>query len=72
MIDPKPQKTIIHYSNERNLRAAKDALKVYRHSRLMRHEGIRDDIIDVIVDRTIMERHIFRNRELTQEPQARK
>ena len=65
MIDPKPQKTIIHYSTERNLRAAKDALKVYRHSRLMRHEGIRDDIIDVIVDRTIMERHIFRNKEMT-------
>ena len=48
---------IDHGSQEENLLAAKHALKQNRKAHLMRHTGLGEDVIDIMVGSEVVERH---------------
>lgn len=58
----KPSKTFYHRDPEQNLLAVKRALKQNRHAYLARRNEFADDVIDVIDDGKIIERHIAKRR----------
>ena len=54
----KPQKTFYHKDQEQNLLAVKHSLKKHRAAYMLRKADSADDVIDVIADGKIIERHI--------------
>lgn len=54
----KPKKTIYHKDQEQNLLAVKHSLKQYRRAYMSRRNEFTDDVIDVVADGKIIERHI--------------
>ena len=54
----KPQKTFYHKDQEQNLLAVKHSLKQHRRAYMLRKTDYADDVIDVIADGKIIERHI--------------
>ena len=57
----KPQKTFYHKDQEQNLLAVKHSLKQYRRAYMLRKTDSADDVIDVVADGKIIERHIAKN-----------
>lgn len=51
---------VIHESQEANLLAAKQAIRKNIGSYFHRHTDMYDDVIDVVIGREIIERHICR------------
>ena len=54
----KPSKTIFHKNQEQNLLAVKHSLKQNRSAYMLRKNEFADDVIDVVADGKIIERHI--------------
>ena len=54
----KPQKTFYHKDQEQNLLAVKHSLKHHRTAYMLRKTDSADDVIDVVADGKIIERHI--------------
>ena len=54
----KPQKTFYHKDREQNLLAVKHSLKQNRRAYMCRKNEFADDVIDVVADGKIIERHI--------------
>ena len=54
----KPQKTFYHKDQEQNLLAVKHSLKQYRTAYMLRKTDSADDVIDIVADGKIIERHI--------------
>ena len=54
----KPQKTFYHKDQEQNLLAVKHSLKQHRTAYMLRKNEFADDVIDVVADGKIIERHI--------------
>ena len=54
----KPQKTFYHKDQEQNLLAVKHSLKQHRRAYMLRKNEFTDDVIDVVADGKIIERHI--------------
>ena len=54
----KPSKTFYHKNQEQNLLAAKHSLKQHRTAYMLRKNEFADDVIDVVADGKIIERHI--------------
>lgn len=54
----KPSKTFYHKDQEQNLLAVKHSLKQYRRAYMSRRNEFAHDVIDVVADGKIIERHI--------------
>lgn len=54
----KPIRTFYHRGLECNLQAVKATIKVHRRARICRNSGYKEDVIDIIEDNRIIERHI--------------
>lgn len=54
----KPTKTFYHQDQESNLLAVKRSLRTHRKAYMSRRTDLSDDVIDVIDDGQIIERHI--------------
>ncbi|MBQ0090766.1 MAG: hypothetical protein KBT27_15680 [Prevotellaceae bacterium] len=54
----KPSKTFYHKDQEQNLLAVKHSLKQHRRAYMSRRNEFADDVIDVVADGKIIERHI--------------
>ena len=50
--------TVFHQSREQNLLAVKISLKEHRRARICRRTDFNDDVIDIIDNGNILERHI--------------
>ena len=57
----KPQKTFYNKGQEQNLLAVKHSLKQNRRAYMLRKTDSADDVIDVVADGKIIERHIAKN-----------
>ena len=55
--DDKPQAEILHKDREENLSAAKKSLKAHRKAYMHRRTDLGGDVIDIIDDGKIIERH---------------
>ena len=56
----KPSKTFYHKDPEQNLLAVKHSVKQHRRAYMSRRNEFADDVIDVVADGKIIERHIAR------------